>query len=408
MYVKNWGMEYSRVQNGTPISVTMKSPNGSREFQGYVHSVTPDMSPGKNFIQITALGASYVMKQASQKVWSHVTADQVVAEIAKKYGFAYHAMPHPRVYEILSQPGQTDWAFLVRLAQQSGYTLRAENTALYFDEMSNDYKANIASARYAILRDANHPQGMSMFKFTPEITENSDHSGAMKAATAVGGVSLTDGSSLVQTNQKRPIPSRSVAKSEMFDRFNTSAVISNTNVATAEAIAADARAMYPYRGHATLLGDATLRPDLPIYLDGLGKEYSGYWTILGTEHIFEEHMYTTELYVGTDSLGGTNTGFAGTPVKAPSLVPQRIITPNVTQTNKKPVSKLVTNTKMVNNKTSSLGFGKTNNRPQPKVTRTAASSSPKWQSPSANLRAVPAKNNLSAAAVAKLRGAGVR
>ena len=137
MYIKNWGLEYSRIQNGTPIHVTMRSPNGTQEFNGYVHSVKPDISPAKHFVEVTALGASYVMKQASQNIWENVTADQVVTEIAKKYGFAYHAMPHPRVYSHLIQAGETDWAFLVKLAKQSGYTLRAHNTAIYFDEMTN-------------------------------------------------------------------------------------------------------------------------------------------------------------------------------------------------------------------------------------------------------------------------------
>jgi len=408
MYVKNWGLDYSRVQPGTPISVTIKTTSGSREFQGYVHAVTPDLSAGKHFVQLVALGASYVMKQANQRVWTNVTADQAVAEIAKSHGFAYSAMPHPRVYSHLVQAGISDWAFLVNLAKECGYTLRAENTTLHFDEIDNDYKTNVVSARRAILRDANNPNGMNMFKFTPEISETADHGGAVKAATAVGGVSLESASGIVQTNQSRPKTTRVNSKAELFDRFNTKAVIPNSNVANSVAIAADARAKYPYRGKATLLGDATLRPDLPIYLDGIGRDYSGYWTILGTEHIFEEYLYTTEVLVGTDSLGTTDPAYAGTPVTQPPSVPQRVITPNVAQTNKKPVSKLITNAKMVNGKTKATGFGVTTNRPQPKINTKTATSSPKWASTSSNIRTVPAKTNLSAAAVAKLRGAGVR
>ena len=408
MYIKNWGLEYSSIQNGTPIHVTMRSPNGTQEFNGYVHSVKPDISPAKHFVEVTALGASYVMKQASQNIWENVTADQVVTEIAKKYGFAYHAMPHPRVYSHLIQAGETDWAFLVKLAKQSGYTLRAHNTAIYFDEMTNDFKNNFEGASYAVMRDANNPLGTSMYSFTPEIGETINMDNAVKAATSVGGVNLESNSAIVTTNQNRPTTSRLTAKTEFFDRFSPHVVVPNTNVANAEAIAADERARYPYRGHAKVIGNATLRPDLPIYLDGLGKEYSGYWTILSTEHVFEEYMYTVELEVGSDSLGTLNSSFTGSPVTAPVAVPKRKVIPNVQQSNKLPTAVLTDNTKAVNNSNKATGFATTKNRSQPKIANTSLTSSPKWSSTSGNLRTVQTKNNLSSAAVNKLRSAGVR
>jgi len=409
MYIKNWGVQYARIQNGTPIQATFKSPTGSRTFQGYVHSVTPDLSPGKNFAQVVAYGASYVMKQASQKIWTNVTADTVVAEIAKKYGFSYNAMPHPRVYDHLIQAGESDWAFLVKLAKQCGYSLRAENTALYFNEITNDYKQNFQSAKYAIMREANSSLGSSMFKFTPEVSEANDiDAGVMKAATAVGGVNLDTATAIVTTNQSRPTTTKTVSKSEMFDRFSPTVVISNGNVASSEAKAADERARYPYRGSVQLLGDATLKPDLPIYLDGLGTEYSGYWTILSADHIFEEHMYTTELHVGSDSLGKASPGFTGSPDLIPSTVPKRQITPNVAQTNKKVTSSLSQNSRAVNGATKSTSLVATNNRKQPKVGRTDSSSSAKWSGPVTNLLSAPKKTNLSSAAVAKLRSTGVR
>jgi hypothetical protein len=403
MYLQEWNTAYSDVKVGSPVEITMNSPYASKKVVGYIHKVRPDISPEKHFVEVEILGASTVMKQATQKIWTQVTADQVVTEIAKKYNFSYSATPHPRVFDHLSQAGETDWEFLVKLAYRCGYTLRAEGTSLYFDQMTADFNDLKANAPYFIMRQSNHPSGFNLFSFVPEISEATEHDGAMKAATAVSGVDLNTASSLVKTNQTRPTTSRVTSQTEFFDRFHTSAVIPNASVATYEALAADERARYPYRGEAVVLGDARLRPDMPIYLDGIGQDYSGYWTILEARHIFKETMYVTELILGTDSLGQSSNG-----ALAPNSIPVRTVLSNKQRTTVQPVSKLATNTKPVNGAVTNSGFSKTKNRLQTIVARSTQQSSSKWISTSGNLRNQPTKTNASPAAVAKLRSIGAR
>jgi phage protein D len=403
MYVKNWDINYSDVKAGAPIQVTITSPYGSQEFAGYIHSVTPDLSPGKQFVEVTALGSTYVMKQASQRVWSSVTADQVISEICTKYNHAYHATPYPRVYDNLLQAGETDWEFMCKLAVQSGYTLRPEGTAIYFDPITQDFTDNQANAPYFVMRQANDPKGLSMYKFTPEIGEANTYDGQTKAAVAVGGIDLSSASSIVTTNQTRPATTRTVSDTEFFDRFHTSAVIPNAQVATYESIAADERNRYPYRGDAQVLGDARIKPDMPVFLDGIGASYSGYWTVIECQHIFTERMYTTEMTVGTDSLGQVAAG-----AKAPASVPNRVISP-VSLSKKAPApSTLIKNTPTVNNATKNSGFTLAKNRKQPTSAASAATQSPKWGNASTNLRVTQAKNSATPATIAKLRSQGVR
>lgn len=65
---------------------------------------------------------------------------------------------------------------------------------------------------------------------------------------------------------------------------------------------------YAYRAKVTLLGNASVRPYDPIYLDGLPNGMSGYWTVLSVKHRFNsaDVEYKMELEVGTDKLGDTN------------------------------------------------------------------------------------------------------
>jgi hypothetical protein len=405
MYLENWGVDYKQIEVHAPVKAIVQSPLGRKEFTGYVHTVTPELSPTKNFVEVVAFGASVVMKQASQKVWTKVTADQVVTEIAKKHNFSYHSTPHPRVYDHLAQTGETDWEFICKLAYKSGHTLRAEGTALYFDPFYKDFNDFKASAPEFVMREANHPNGSSLYSFYPTIGEALVFDGAMKAATAVGGVDLGSSNPLVVTNPNRPNTTRGTSRTESYDRFHTKAVVPDATVAIHEAIAADERARYPYRGTAVVIGDARLKPDMPVFLNGIGDDYSGLWTVLETTHHIEAMKFTTEIVVGTDSLGPTK----GAAVQAPNKIPVRVVSPLTPAKSKYPTSKFSKNTTPKNKSITTTGAGsKIKNRQQPAVTRSTKSAPGQWVGTSGNLRQQPTKSNATAAAVASLRSRGVR
>jgi len=65
---------------------------------------------------------------------------------------------------------------------------------------------------------------------------------------------------------------------------------------------------YAYRATATVVGNATIRPYDPIYLDGVPNGLSGYWTVLSVTHIFNGPVgkYMLELQLGTDVIGDTD------------------------------------------------------------------------------------------------------
>ena len=65
---------------------------------------------------------------------------------------------------------------------------------------------------------------------------------------------------------------------------------------------------WQHRAHVVVVGDPTIRPYDPIYLDGLPNGMSGYWTVLSVVHKFGGSLanYLIELEVGTDLLGDTD------------------------------------------------------------------------------------------------------
>lgn len=368
---KDWGVQYDVVKSGSPVQLTITGFHDSREFYGYVHHIQLNRAPGKDFTEVTVIGASFPMKQQAQEVFLDTTADQVVSSIARKHNFVCYAVPHGRVYPQISQTGHSDWELMVRLAKQCGYTLRANNTELYFQPVMDDYTLRREEAPRFVLRPANDPQGSTIYSFKPLIGESIPYEDTTKGAVAVAGVDITSNSPISLTQQIRNAKTKMRQQNEFFDIFDTLTVAPDVTVASYESEAAEVRNYFPYRGVVEVLGHPSLRPDMPVYLEGIGEPYEGYWVVLETHHtIVEEELnrqrYTTTLVVGTDSLGQAVSWTDSKTVAQPQFLAKRTIVPNVLQTKVKPVT--VLNKKVAYETISNNGsFGDPKNRAKPSV-----------------------------------------
>lgn len=362
---KDWDVLFDEVKPGTPVSAKIVGSISGRDFFGYVHHITPQNSPGKRFTEVVCIGGSFPMKQASRKVYREHTADQVVGDIVRQHGLNFIGIPHPRLFDQIAQAGYTGWQMAVKLAKQVGYTLRAENTEVYFEPILNDYAKYRLAAQKFVMRDTADPRGSTLYSFEPLIGESLEFDGEMKAAVAVSGVDRFSKVPMSQTKQKRNPKTRSKSQDEFFDRFNSLVVAPNPEIARYEADAAEARTSFPYRGMATVLGDPSIRPNMPIFLDGVGTTYSGFWTVLGTEHVMVEternvYTYTTNVKIGSDSVG-LSKKIGGVEIAGPPDRPIRVVTPGIKESKKKPASKLV-QSKAKTNSRNTGSFGKISNR----------------------------------------------
>lgn len=370
---RDWGVDYDAVTAGSPISFTINNDNSFRDFVGYVDHINLYREPGSHTTEVVAVSASYVFKNESQKIYKGLSADAIIEQIAAKHNFSAYTVPHPRVYPQVSQAGHTDWEFMVRLAKQSGYSLRTQNTDVYFQPMLYDYTQQRSQAQKFTMRRPTDPSGSTLYSFYPTISENIEYEGEKKSAISISGVDSNTSTPIAITNQKRSKTTKINSKAEFFDKYHTHVVALDPSVANHEAKAADDRTVFPYRGTAEVLGSPNLRPDFPVYLDGLDSPYSGYWVILGTEHqIVEEtrniQRYTTILYLGSDSLGDAVKWTDGTLISAPNYVPARTIVPGVRQTNA-PSSHTLRRTSVAYSPIANGQFGKASNRTLPKINK---------------------------------------
>lgn len=395
---REWGIDLSRIKPGTPIKLSIHK----KEFVGYVHDVKADMTATTNFTTVSAIGASYVMKQPGQAIYKNVTAGEVVRQIAVKYGFSYNIEPHPRVYPQISQAGLTDWQLMVRLAKQSGYFLIVDGTTIHFKPLLKDFNDNIQEAKYFARGEVGFKNKDLMYSFFPVVGETLSHAGADKSAVAVAGIDPVTGDVVKVVKQVRSTPTRANSQTELFDKFATTVVASGYDTAKYEADAADENSKFPYRADMETKCEGDIRPGMPVYVDNVGYEYSGYWTVLEAIHEVEETslnimQYLSKFKLGTDSLGKVNS--SSVPEKPVNNV-NRIIVPNIRQTRIVPTNNLKSPSVRIK-PTGDVRLVTSKNRTAPNKKFYQVSQNT-WSSDQGNLKTKKPEKRRSALAVAKV------
>lgn len=138
----------SALVSGDPVEFTFRSGKITSKWVGHVdHIEQPNTFQGGN-TDVWCVGASWDLKNSSQKVHRNVTADQVVTYIARQNGKQAITQRHPRVRDTISQSGQSYWKFLVSLAKTTGFVLRAENATILFMSKDKIYQTKKGSAPY--------------------------------------------------------------------------------------------------------------------------------------------------------------------------------------------------------------------------------------------------------------------
>jgi phage protein D len=401
----DWNVSYDSISGGTPIVLTLSGIGSTRKITGYVHHIEPDLSPDKNYVNVHVIGASYVFKQQSQKVWVNSTADQVVADLAQQNGFSYVAIPTERVYDQISQSGMTDWELMVKLAKQNGYSLKAVNTTIYFQPLTQDFTEVRQEAPYYALRGL-ETRATGIYSFAPLIGESIPYEDAQKEVAAVNGTDRANGVAHSHVNQSSVVKTRKKTANPVFDSYHTKTVAPTYEIAQYEAKAADERNRYAYRGEAVIQGNPTILPDSPIYLDGIGKDYSGYWTVLSVSHNIKGNKeYSTTLLLGSDSLGTASQWTDSKTIYSPSQTIKRVITPGVRQKIALPKTTLKTTGRSFK-ESAKTSVSKTVNTP--KVFAKAAPSH-KWVGSGGNLKApITLENKMPPVVLDKLGKSHVR
>lgn len=126
--------------NGTKMIVRYGAKPFLEEFPCYVYANRSYSHTDTKYkselirVEYTLVGASWAMQEAAKtRSWNTGASYSYLArKIAKSYGFNCIVDTHPKIWDYVVQHGETDFAFLARLAKEIGYTFYVDGTTLLF------------------------------------------------------------------------------------------------------------------------------------------------------------------------------------------------------------------------------------------------------------------------------------
>ena len=214
-----------------------------------------------------------------------------MAEICTAAGLYFVSDAHDFVWDNLVQTGESDWQFMVHLAETLGYHLVTRSTGI---RLVDPYKA-IRSAPVAT-RFTMHPQVILTFR--PVLSANSQDYGEYTIDT------LDDRGQYVQMTSAA-FPASGLGRVQV----PTTKVkrITRPVGSTTEArimLEATQRSHWPLRARLRAQGLTRVHPGVVVSIEGVEPEYAGLWYVLEATHDLTTAIHTVDCQVVRDAVIG--------------------------------------------------------------------------------------------------------
>ena len=292
-----------------PVTVTISYPNlESCDFYGYITFIEPtavtnqglvDGSPFQ-MVRVYCLGASYLMKSKTSKVWENVSLYDIALEIAEKYDYSLSIPKDTYRFTRVAQTAESDWELLVRLSKKLGYVVSNHGTHIH---IWDSYKALRREVSYATLNTIKGLNGdvtpnlgqIIMFEaqygaITPEATRAPDIIHVLDRDGKVSSIS----SSLITETSGLGNPIQSIFTNVL-----------NENADTYEmghrAVSAALRTGFSVTAKVMITGLPTLRPGSIVKINKYESDFDGYWYVQEVHHQITKSELVSYLKIATDS-----------------------------------------------------------------------------------------------------------
>ena len=274
--------------------------NTTNVFSGTLirQSVNMDASIGMFLFEITAKDDSFKMTIAN-KVESYkekVDAD-IIKAIISQAGLSANVGSMSVKHDLLTQYNVTDWDFINMRAEAYGFIVSIK-----------DSKVNV-----------NAPQSGSCSKKTfgeDIISINLDVAGDMQLDSANGRIWDVK-SQKVKDVKGNPIPEKSFGSMKYSDitkvngkgesNFVHSGLSDETELKTLLDGVVSLNRLSKIQGVITVFGDNAITPDSCIAIEKCGEQFNGNAYVNAVQHIFDEGVWTTKVYIGLSDKRYVNT-----------------------------------------------------------------------------------------------------
>lgn len=262
-------------------------------------------------MKVTCIGASYLLKERSSRVWKNKTVTDVASIIAKEFKFKASIEPSSRKFEQLSMAGQSYWEWLQEHAKKIGYALYVENSTLYMKSVSkllNESTSNAPTMGIEVpyFGANNRVFDQTLDSFTVQKGEYFDYSDVSYSTKKTRGVNPLTAKKIESSSSPRSTfgkGTRINTPKPFFTDLSKEVVHSasfSKKAAQDEALAAK----FVIPAKAAGQGDTRVRPYSAVYILGTGTDTDGYWSVGKSRHSFDiSGLYEMELDLVTDGVG---------------------------------------------------------------------------------------------------------
>jgi len=285
---------------GRAIALEMDTgPFYQETFSGYIDSVNPtsDVKTGPvnnsplQTAKIVAIGASCGMKGAKTHVWEGFTLSDIAIELAGRYSLSVDVPKTSLTYERILQSQESDWQFLVRVANQLGYKVTCHGTHIHvFDPYYSTSRGISRSKLTDFVDRANsplHPGCVHMF----DVQSNQEHADGIYLDSVVTILGEGDAapyqlstSDILELDKPAKFQHHIAHPVDNYEEGLR--MLHNENKSHYDHDASV--------GCTVLLG---CRPGGVVYTDGYGDDLAGFWYVSEVEHLLTRGRSITNLQI---------------------------------------------------------------------------------------------------------------
>jgi hypothetical protein len=276
-----------------PVAISMVVGGGIKQsFFGYIKNIDAisltsvgliDASPFQT-MRAVCFGASYFLKETNNRIWTNVTLNNIIQQLANPYRFSYSVPEDSFKFSRVVQNQNTNWEFLVKVCNQLGYRVSCHGAHIH---VWDPLKALAHQPSYTVIRgligkNKNYnPSPGDILKFEPVIgthtisgTNTTNSVSYITPEGTIGTVSDSDLYALgtylndnpTQTNQTLSINAQS---HEMAQRIVKTEKLNQS---------------FSYHARAEIMSDPSIIPGGIVKVEGYGNNFDGYWYVNKVVH----------------------------------------------------------------------------------------------------------------------------
>lgn len=269
--------------NNAPIQIIWgQAPSNTNTWYGYVnhHTIDGNADSGSNTMQITytCIGTSKPMNTDKTRTWGEVTGTYIAKKIAGEYGLRAVLSSTSWVLPYEVQSNESDFKFLNRIADKTGFRFWVSGGTLYFIDPIVILEGSGSQAVPKYYMDKSFLYLDTVRDFHMDLGDNIP--GAPQTVRTIYGLDKTTGR-VFQVKANNATATSDVAQ------ITSEWPASDVNYAQNLVNAWQGRSQFWMAATAELYGTSYVYPGKLIYLSGnqLNQEATGYWIVSSADHV---------------------------------------------------------------------------------------------------------------------------